>query len=565
MSPIPPSDPAGHQRRAAPFVVLSDLLPGRRPGSDATIGVNGIVDDPVTAALAAATERLGGVWIGRSQELLPGMSRSSLRELDLDPDDADGYARHANSTIWPLYHDLVRPAEHDPQWREAYRAANHAFAAAAAREAAVGASVWVHDYHLHLVPSMLRRLRPDLRIGFYLSTMFPPADILQQTPMHRDMLAGLLGADVVGFQAANAAENFLRLSETLPQDTAAVVGSLRPPVDVGVYPTSVDARAIEQIARRPDVVRRAAAIRDSLGSPPVVVLSIDAATEAAGIERRLRVVHELFASGELHPEDVVVVQVVTDAPAGVAPDTDAAPDVAEAIAQEAARINGQFASVGRACVHYVRDSPDLDERVALYLAADVLVATPLREGATLPALEFVAVGARDSSLVLSEFSGTAVVLPEAFLVNPYDEDRLRRSLLAAIAAGPTERERRMSAMRTYVHSYDTHAWARLFLIALHAQDNGVSTSELVGDAGPVLSAGHAAPAPSPIGQATVPGRPGTPDGRVTMPGGSITLAGGQRSLSGGAYPMPASRQRRSDPSGPISARGFASGSTNGFR
>jgi len=565
MPPIPPSDPAGRQGRTAPFVVLSDLLPGRRDGSDATIGVNGVVDDPVTAALATATGRLGGVWIGRTQDPPSGRSHPSLRGLDLDPGDADGYARHANSTIWPLYHDLVRPAEHDPRWREAYRAVNHAFAAAAAQEAAIGASVWVHDYHLHLVPSMLRRLRPDLRIGFYLSTMFPPADILQQTPMHRDMLAGLLGADVVGFQAANAAENFLRLSETLPQDTTAVVGSLRPPVDVGVYPTSVDARVIEQLARRPEVVRRAAAIRDSLGSPPVVVLSIDAATEAAGIERRLRVIHDLFDSGELHPEDVVVVQVVTDAPAGVAPDTDAAPDVAEAIAQEAARINGRFASIGRACVHYVRDSPDLYERVALYLAADVLVATPLREGATLPALEFVAVGARDSSLVLSEFSGTAVVLPEAFLVNPYDEDRLRRSLLAAITAGPTERERRMSAMRAYVHSYDTHAWARLFLLALHAHDHEDSISEWIDDAGPVLPGGLAAPAPSPVSRGSLRAGPATPAGRVTLPGGSMTLAGGQRSVSGGANPLPSGRHRRTDSSGQIAARGQASGSASGFR
>lgn len=564
MPPIPPSDPAGRQGRTAPFVVLSDLLPGRRAESDATIGVNGVVDDPVTTALAAATGRLGGVWIGRPQDPTPERSQPSLRGLDLDPGVADGYARHANSTIWPLYHDLVRPAEHDPRWREAYRAVNYAFAAAAAREAAVGASVWVHDYHLHLVPSMLRRLRPDLRIGFYLSTMFPPADILQQTPMHRDMLAGLLGADVIGFQAANAAENFLRLSETLPQDTAAMVGSLPPPVDVGVYPTSVDARVIEQLARRPDVVRRAAAIRDSLGSPPVVVLSIDAATEAAGIERRLRVIHDLFDSGELHPEDVVVVQVVTDAPAGVAPDSDATPDVAEAIAQEAARINGRFASIGRACVHYVRDSPDLDDRVALYLAADVLVATPLREGATLPALEFVAVGARDSSLVLSEFSGTAVVLPEAFLVNPYDEDRLRRSLLAAITAGPTERERRMSAMRNYVHSYDTHAWARLFLLALQAHDHDESTSEWVDDAGPVLPDGLARPAPSPIGRASLRPGPAPPDGRVRLPGGSMTLAGGQRSSSGGTRPMPTSH-RRTDPNGRIAAPGQASGSARGLR
>src|SRR5690606_22801238 len=152
------------------------------------------------------------------------------------------------------------------------------------------------------------------------STMFPSADILQQTPMHRDMLAGLLGADVAGFQAANAAENFLRLSQNMSQDTTVPVGSLRPwGVGVGGYPTSVDARTIEQLARRPDVVRRAAAIRDSLGSPSVVVLSVDAATEATGIERRLRAVHDLLDSGDLHPEDVVVVQVVTDAPAGIEP------------------------------------------------------------------------------------------------------------------------------------------------------------------------------------------------------------------------------------------------------
>src|SRR5690606_20829132 len=105
-----------------------------------------------------------------------------------------------------------------------------------------------------------------------------------------------------------------------------------------------------------------------------------------------------------------------------------------------------------------------------------------------------------------------------------------------ITAGPTERERRMSAMRAYVHSYDTHAWARLFLLALHAHDHEDSISEWIDDAGPVLPGGLAAPAPSPVSRGSLRAGPATPAGRVTLPGGSMTLAGGQRSVSGGANP-----------------------------
>jgi trehalose 6-phosphate synthase len=445
----------------AEFVIVSDRLPGPVADHDPRTGATRLADDPVTAALSAACTRRAGHWVGRRPPGGPTQWRGT-QVVDLGVDVA-GYESHAGSTLWPIYHDLVRVAGHDRQWRDAFRRASQAFARAAASRACPGATVWVHDYHLHLVPRLLRRARPDLRIGCYLTTPFPSPDLLRQTPMSAELVSGLCGADLVGFQSAQSAENFLRLRADLVASPADVDGHASE-VQVGVYPTSVDSHRIEALARRPAVLRRAAEIRASLGDPAVVLLSIDSPTAASGIRHRLRGLGAMLAGGLLDPDRVAIVQVVT----GGADDPS---DIAARAAGEAARINGQFASVGRPCVHFVRQVPMLEELVALYQAADVLLATPLREGATTAALEFAAVAVPDSAIVLSEFSGTAAVLPEAFPVNPYDEDRFRVALLAAIASGPDDRRRRMDAMHAYVTSYDTHAWARLFLSGLRRPDD----------------------------------------------------------------------------------------------
>lgn len=459
-------------QRTAPFVIVTDLLPGDQPERHATLdvtpeampGVTALPDDPTTNALAALAARRHGAWIGRPQDAVPHGWPVTFRTLSLDPDDVHGYdAGHARETIWPLYHDLVRPAIHERRWRSAYSRVNRAFAAAANREAAPGATVWVHDYHLQLVPGLLRRARPDLRIGFFLSTAFPSVDLLQHMPMHRDIVHGLLGADVLGFQTAQAAENFLRLTHDLanvrrPSDHAYSPGTAQ----VGVFPTSADTGAIATIAARADIAVRAAGLRASLGNPDLVILSIDALDESQGIERRLRSINGMFRGGDLRPQDATLVEIVTGA-------TNGAADRAGEIALEVARLNGEFASVGRPCVHFVLDTPNLEDRVALYLAADVMMATPLREGANVPALEYIAATKPDGALVLSRFSGTSAMLPEAYLVNPYDDGQIRYGLLAAVSASPDERCRRMQAMREYVTSYDNHAWARTFLAALGAE------------------------------------------------------------------------------------------------
>jgi trehalose 6-phosphate synthase len=193
-----------------------------------------------------------------------------------------------------------------------------------------------------------------------------------------------------------------------------------------------------------------------------VLLSIDTPSDAAGIHARMRALRAMLTDRAVDPDDIAVIQVMT------ADEQSGARDTIGAIAREVARINGQFATIGHPSVHFTHSSPTLAERVALYRAADVFMATPLRAGASPWALEFVAAARPASALVLSEFSGTAGVLPEAYLVNPYDRDEIRRGLMAALATSADERAQRLGVMRAYVASYDIHAWARLFLGVLHS-------------------------------------------------------------------------------------------------
>jgi trehalose 6-phosphate synthase len=446
---------------AHPFVVVSDLLPGREPGQDTVVGTRGQPDEPVTAAFLAQLVNRGGAWVGREQAFPLGSGIPATDPINLGGGVSD-YLAHCDRTIWPLFHDLVSAPAHERTWRQAYRTANLAFARTAARRAAHGATVWVHDYQLLLVPALLRELRPDLRIGFFLTTMFPAPELIRQTPMHRELMSGLRGADLIGFQSAHAAENYLRIRDDPEYNAIGSAGVMVEPASVGVYPTAVETAEIDRLVRRPDVRRRAAEIRARLGDPSVLILSIDEPSEAAGSARRLSAFSDLLADGTLRSEDVRIVQVLTRR------GPDDATDVTGDVAREAARLNGQHASVGRPCVDFIVASPTLADRVALYLAANVLVATPLRAGTTPAALEFAAVGPRNSVVVLSEFSGTAGVLPEAFSVNPYDDGQFRGALRAALATAPDERRQRLASMRTYVSTYDTHAWARLFITALNS-------------------------------------------------------------------------------------------------
>ena len=215
-------------------------------------------------ALAPILSRREGAWIG-----WPGSP-----DVDIDPTTADGLTLHpislttaevdcyyegfANATLWPLYHDAVAPSEFHRQWWDAYRVVNDRFASRAAEVAAPNATVWIHDYQLQLVPQMLRRMRPDVRIGFFLHIPFPPGELFNRLPWRRQIITGLLGADLIGFQLPGGTRNFVRLAKSL-LDVPASGGLLNfdgRRIRVGAFPISIDSGAQSALAATPEVHAR---------------------------------------------------------------------------------------------------------------------------------------------------------------------------------------------------------------------------------------------------------------------------------------------------------------------
>jgi trehalose 6-phosphate synthase len=340
------------------------------------------------------------------------------------------------------------------------------FAERAAAVSAEGAMVWVHDYQMQLVPAMLRELRPDLRIGFFLHIPFPPAELFSQLPWRRQILEGLLGADVVGFQRPGAAQNFVRLvrqrvgHKTHRDQIFLPDGRV---VQAGSYPISIDTAELDQLARSDSVAERAREIREQLGSPRTVLLGIDRLDYTKGIFDRLRAYGELVTDGEISVEDTVFVQVATPSRERVEQYRVLRDDIDRLVG----RLNGDLGEIGSPAIHYMHTSYPKDEMAALFRAADVMVVTPLRDGMNLVAKEYVACRHDEQgALVLSEFAGAADELRQAYMVNPYDINGMKDTILTAMRAQPRERARRMKAMRKTVAEHDVKDWAEKFLSVL---------------------------------------------------------------------------------------------------
>jgi trehalose 6-phosphate synthase len=465
----------------SPFVVVANRLPVDEVTTDTPGGrVTGSGDSRrrwrrspgglVTALHPVLVER-HGTWIGWSGS--PGdapdpfeLDGINLRPVPLSEEDLERYYEgQSNATIWPLYHDAVETPVYKRRWREAYRVVNQRFAEAAAEVAGKHAAVWVQDYHLQLVPRMLRELRPDLLIGFFMHVPFPPPELFMQLPRRVELLRGMLGADLVGFQREQAAHNVAQLAAKLlgaqGADTAILLDGRV--VRTGAFPVSIDVAEMEALSARPYVRNQARQLRRDLGPHKKVLLSVDRLDYTKGIEHRLTAYSELLRDGLIKVRDTVVVQVAVPSRERV----ESYRGLRDRIEREVGRINGEYGRVGEPAIHYLNQPFDRADLAALYQTADVMVVTPLRDGMNLVAKEFVAARADDTgALVLSEFAGAAAELGDAFLVNPHDVDGLKDTLLHAMEADPADLAARMTAMRAHITAHDIHAWARAYLTAL---------------------------------------------------------------------------------------------------
>lgn len=433
----------------------------------------------LVTAVEPIVEQLGCLWIGwagSADEHIDDFEVGSMRlaPVELSAEDIEFYYEgFSNGTLWPLYHDVIAQPEYNRGWWERYRKINERFAERVAEQAARNAIVWVHDYQLQLVPQMLRQRRPDLTIGFFLHIPFPPIRLFAQLPWRKRIVEGLLGADVVGFQQVADAAAFRLAAERYAHMPALGNKILVSPstdepsrtVLAQEFPISIDMRSFAEVAARPEVQRRAAEIREELGNPKTLMLGVDRLDYTKGIRHRLKAYNELLAEGEIDVTEMVFVQVATPSREQV----EAYRQLRDEVEVTVGRINGEHGTIGHAPLVYLHRSFTRDEMVALYLAADVLLVTPLRDGMNLVAKEYAACRADERGvLVLSEFAGAADEMRDAVLVNPHDIEGLKAAIVRAAHMPVDEQRRRMRSLRRAVADNDVAHWAAHYLGAVQA-------------------------------------------------------------------------------------------------
>jgi trehalose 6-phosphate synthase len=427
----------------------------------------------LVTALAPILRKSRGVWVGWTGEASEKTPRPfehdgiCIQPVHVTEREEDGFYNHiSNRTLWPLYHDAIRTPEFEHQYWRSYAAVNERFARVAAEVARPGDIIWVHDYHLQLVPRILRAMEPRARIGFYLHIPFPPEELFAWLPWREQLLEGLLGADLVGFQTHAGVQNFSRAARQFTAAEGSEQELIHEDrlVKVQSHPISIDFDWFEAQAVKPETAREAKEMRGRLGNRKVF-LAVDRLDYTKGIDLRLRAFEMLLRSKKVTADEVVLVQVAV-------PSREKAFEYAEMrtrIEQLVGRLNGEFSSPGRVAVHYFRRNLKREELAAYYRAADVMLVTPLRDGMNLVAKEYVATRHDNTGvLVLSEFAGAARQMRRALLVNPRDLERMARTFLEAIEMPPAEAKMRMAMLRTMVRRHDVYDWARGYLAALES-------------------------------------------------------------------------------------------------
>ncbi|BAJ76155.1 trehalose-6-phosphate synthase [Microbacterium testaceum StLB037] len=457
----------------ADFVVVANRLPvDRTPdGEGWRRSPGGLV-----TALEPVMRRADGAWVGWAGQ----------PDVELDPFEFDGvhlvpvalsasdvqnyYEGFSNDTIWPLYHDVIAAPTYKRAWWDAYVRVNRRFAEAAAAAASPNAIVWVQDYQLQLVPKLLRELRPDLTIGYFHHIPFPAYGLYSQLPWRKQVLEGLLGADVIGFQRVADAGNFARAVRRQLRFETKASGILVPDAQGGTrvalakaFPISIDAESYIELAQKPEIQQRAKEIREGLGNPRKILLGVDRLDYTKGIRHRLKAWGEILEDGRATVEDATLVQVASPSRERV----DAYVQLRDEIEMTVGRINGDYDTTTHTAIRYLHQSYPREEMVALFLAADVMLVTALRDGMNLVAKEYVASRIDNRGvLVLSEFAGAADEMGSALLINPHDIDGLKDTIVRALEMPAAEQGRRMRALRKRVREHDVEDWSREFLEAL---------------------------------------------------------------------------------------------------
>jgi trehalose 6-phosphate synthase len=450
---------------SAPRVVLSNRLPVRRVGTKWETSAGGLV----TALRPVVSERpttwVG--WDGGARSLpahLPGTS-ASLAPVELSGSEVRNYYDgFSNATLWPLFHDLVGTPEFHSSWWRSYQGANRAFAQSGLRAAgrSEDATIWVHDYHLMLVPGLMRE-HTDTPIRFFLHIPWPAPELFARLPWREQILRGLLGADLISFHTERYRKNFVRSCGRLLGDVTIRGREIICPdgrvVRTQANPISIDTAEFADAARSTEVTSRVSTLQSQFRGRRVL-LGVDRLDYTKGIPERLLAFERLLEQRADLRDQLALVQIAVPSRGEVKQYQ----ELRDQVDQLVGRINGRFTTPGTDVpVHYFHRGVARADLIAYYRLADLMLVTPLKDGMNLVAKEFVTVQhaahQRHGVLLLSEFTGAATELTQALACNPFDIEGVCNAIETALGLSDTERESRMTRMARRIRRHDIHAWA----------------------------------------------------------------------------------------------------------
>lgn len=458
------------------MILVSNRLPINiergQDGFEFTPSIGGLA-----TAMSSFYKDYNSIWVGWSgidgdglsddemKAIQKGLEEKRCRGVLLASKDVERYYEgFSNRTIWPLFHYFITKTNIDEKDWEAYKKVNQKFADEILKIAEPGDTVWVHDYHLFLLPRMLRKKQPNLSIGFFLHIPFPSSEVFRTLPWRNEILRGIMGADLIGFHTYDYVLHFISSVRRLlgHENSLGYIDVGLRTVKVSSFPISIDFEYFSEAAHSEEVMKERESIRKRVGDRRII-MSIDRMDYTKGIPQRIRAYGRFLEKYPQYKEKVTLINVASPSRIGV----DTYKDLRAEVERLVGEVNGKYTRLGWVPVWYIFQKVPQDQLLALYSEADVALITPLRDGMNLIAKEYIASkGDHCGVLILSELAGASKELGEALHVNPNNIEEMADSIFEALEMPEKKQIKSNRIMRNRIKEYDVERWASDFFSEL---------------------------------------------------------------------------------------------------
>ncbi|NRR90688.1 bifunctional alpha,alpha-trehalose-phosphate synthase (UDP-forming)/trehalose-phosphatase [Winogradskyella undariae] len=471
-------------------IIVSNRLPLQISIEDDKLNVTPSVGGLATGMKSVHAEG-NGIWVGWSgitdedldenlkAKVNEKIENAKCRSVGLtEADVEDFYLGFSNRTLWPLFHYFLEYAKFETEQWEAYKRVNEKFAEVVLDTIDEGDTVWVHDYQLLLLPQLIKEKRPDVTVGFFLHIPFPSYEIFRTFPWRKELLTGMLGADLIGFHTYDYERHFLssvkrilrlevNFNEITYEDRIVKVDSFPMGIDYGKFYNA--AQEHDNPDTQKSELQKRLDTHLNEGDDQKFILTIDRLDYTKGIPNRLRAFEYFLNTYPQYKEKVRLVMLAVPSRSNVPQYQKLKRETDELVG----RINGEFSTVSWTPIWYFYRSLPFENLIDLYTSSDVALITPVRDGMNLVAKEYVATRTKqDGVLILSEMAGAAKEMNEALLINPNSFEDFATALDKALTMPLEEQKSRMKILQKRLKRYDVEKWAEEFFKTLE------STNEL---------------------------------------------------------------------------------------